>query len=112
MNWCLISRKKPTIFNQKLLKKTKYSESGSAPADQNIEVSHISDLTQDILNIASQTNLLTLIASIEAARAGEAGKNSAVVADEMRDIHQETGKIFIAEEYMRNTYKSVLKSHR
>ena len=46
-------------------------------------VSKINELAADIMDIASQTSLLSLNASIEAARAGEQGRGFAVVADEI-----------------------------
>lgn len=52
----------------------------------------INEMANQILDITSQTNLLSLNASIEAARAGEAGKGFAVVAGEIGSLADSSSK--------------------
>jgi methyl-accepting chemotaxis protein len=58
-------------------------------ADAAAKIGEVVDLINDI---AGQTNLLALNATIEAARAGEAGKGFAVVAQEVKNLANQTAK--------------------
>lgn len=82
-------------------------------------VEEIDVLSESIMNITSQTNLLALNAAIEAARAGEAGRGFSVVADEIRNlaeqskntvikIQQVTEKVTGAVEYLSGSSKMLL----
>ncbi len=67
----------------------------------------IEDLTQEIMDITEQTNLLSLNASIEANRAGESGRGFAVVAKEIRNLAEHSKE---AAEYIQNISIEVINS--
>lgn len=56
-------------------------------------IGNLSDVISGINSISLQTNLLALNASVEAARAGDAGKGFSVVANEIRELSEETQRM-------------------
>ena len=65
-------------------------ESGTSGLEEDIQA--VANVADQVQAIAKQTNLLALNATIEAARAGDAGKGSAVVASEVKQLSDETRK--------------------
>lgn len=75
----------------------------------NKRFNEISDATDLIKHISSETSLLSLNASIEAARAGEAGKGFAVVANEVKKLASDSEESVESIEKVINNLRETVK---
>ena len=79
-----------TMDNQMAIINQAVTRSFETVEDLNKNMDEINDFLSGITQIAEQTNMLALNAAIEAARAGESGRGFAIVADEVRNLAEQS----------------------
>ncbi|HWP51896.1 MAG TPA: PocR ligand-binding domain-containing protein, partial [Clostridia bacterium] len=76
-----INQKKVEVFNAELSSVT-------------VDINNIKSSTDDLENIASMENILSINAMIEASRAGQAGASFAIVAREMGELSKKSAGVY------------------
>jgi len=79
-----------TMDNQMAIINQAVTRSFETVEELNKNMDEINDFLSGITQIAEQTNMLALNAAIEAARAGESGRGFAIVADEVRNLAEQS----------------------
>ena len=91
-NLSVNAKKTQTISNHAVEKATEVSQKMEGLGDAAVGIGKV---LETITKISGQVNLLALNATIEAARAGEAGKGFSVVANEIKDLANQTSEATI-----------------